>query len=62
MNQVNNFARCILVSYCKPENGEACLIVGEQKKDKMDILNAFQGADATRLYNELITQKGVNDG
>ena len=33
------------------------LIVGRQKKGKIDIVNAFQGKDAYELYEKLITKK-----
>lgn len=33
------------------------LIVGRQKKGKVDIVNAFQGKEAYELYEKLITKK-----
>ena len=33
------------------------LIVGEQKKGKVEIVNAFQGDEAWDLYQKLITKK-----
>ena len=58
-------ANCILVSY-EPTNGAdtSILIVGKKtaKKD-VDIINAFQGAEATELWNKLITRKdGESNG
>lgn len=34
------------------------LLVGEQKKGKMDIINAFRGKEAEELYFKLTTPKG----
>lgn len=36
---------------------KSVLIVGRQTKDKVDIMNAFQGEEALELYNKLITKK-----
>lgn len=51
-------AKSIIVSY-EPSNGEdyAILVVGE-KKSRMDvqIINAFQGKEATELWERLTTR------
>lgn len=39
------------------EIDDGILIVGEQKNGTMDILNAFQGPEATELYRRLTTKK-----
>ena len=56
-------AKSIIVSY-EPSTGEdtAVLVVGE-KAPKMDvrIINAFQGKEATELWERLITQKKTQD-
>ena len=37
------------------------LIVGSQKNGKMDVINAYQGKEAYKLYRKLIIQKkGAN--
>ena len=38
------------------------LIVGRQKKGKVDIINAFQGQEAEELYTKLITVKEKSHG
>lgn len=50
---------CILVSFVAPTNGDVpVLIAGRQKKQgDVDILNAFQGKEATDLYVALTTMK-----
>lgn len=53
------FTDAIIVSYdYKPEKDNAVLIVGRKKKGQaIDIINAFQGSEATELYNKLVTVK-----
>lgn len=36
---------------------KAVLIVGEQNKGKVDVVNAFQGTEAIELWQKLVTQK-----
>ncbi len=49
---------CLLVSV-DFTNGEdvGILIVGRQKKGKVNIVNAFQGQEAIDIYKKLITVK-----
>lgn len=51
---------CLLVSvdFTKGED-IGILIVGRQKNEKVDIINAFQGQEAVDIYKKLIT---VNNG
>ena len=53
-------AESILVSVTYDENDKVNLmVVGKKlKNEAVDIINAFQGEDAARLYSELITKKG----
>lgn len=53
-------AESILVSVTYDENDKVNLmVVGKKlKNESVDIINAFQGDDAARLYHELITKKG----
>lgn len=37
------------------------LIVGQQKNDTMNIVNAFQGQEARDIYNKLSTVKKVEE-
>lgn len=48
----------ILVSYVQPTNGDTpILIVGRKRPNKsLDIINAFQGDEASELYIKLITK------
>ena len=50
---------CVLVSYVKPTNGDIpILIVGRKRPNQVvDIINAFQGDKATKLYQTLITKE-----
>lgn len=55
----------ILVGYNYiKEKDNAVLVVGRQipKTTNVQIINAFQGEEATALYNKLITKKGENNG
>lgn len=51
----------ILVSVTYDENDKVNLmVVGKKRKNEsVEIINAFQGEDAARLYSELITKKGL---
>lgn len=53
-------AETVLVSVTYDENNKVNLmIVGKKRKNEsVEIINAFQGEDAARLYNELITKRG----
>lgn len=48
-----------LVSYVENENPyESILVVGEKRKNQsVEIINAFSGAEATELWNKLITKR-----
>ena len=48
----------ILVSYVQPTNGDIpVLIVGRKRSNEsLDIINAFQGDEASELYMKLITK------
>lgn len=50
----------ILVSVTYDTDNKVNLMVVGKKRpnESVDIINAFQGEDAARLYNELITKKG----
>lgn len=50
----------LLVSIDLPTNGDIpVLVVGRKRpNDSVEIVNAFQGKDATDLYNQLVTIKG----
>ena len=37
------------------------LIVGEQKNNRVEIINAFQGKEARDIYNKLSTVKKVEE-
>ncbi len=45
----------VSVDFSKEDTG--VLIVGKQKKGKVDIVNAFQGEEAWDLFNKLTTIK-----
>lgn len=49
---------CLLVSvdFTKGED-IGILLVGRQKNEKVDIINAFQGQEAVDIYKKLITVK-----
>lgn len=49
---------CLLVSvdFTKGED-VGILLVGRQKNEKVDIINAFQGYEAVDIYKKLITVK-----
>ena len=53
----------LLVSVTYDVNGKVNLmVVGKKRKNEsVEIVNAFQGEDAVRLYNELITKRVHND-
>lgn len=53
----------LLVSVTYDANGKVNLmVVGKKRKNEsVEIVNAFQGEDAVRLYNELITKRVHND-
>lgn len=53
----------LLVSVTYDVNGKVNLmVVGKKcKNESVEIVNAFQGEDAVRLYNELITKRVHND-
>lgn len=56
-------AKCLLVGIDFNDNGDVnVLIVGEHVDGKTNILNAFQGDEATDLYSKLITKKEKKDG
>ena len=50
----------LLVSITYDDNNNINLmVVGKKRKNEaIDIVNAFQGEDAARLYHELIAKKG----
>lgn len=50
----------LLVSVTYDDHNKINLMVVGKKRpnESVDIINAFQGEDAARLYNELITKKG----
>ena len=48
----------VIVSYDNQSNDIPILIVGRKRKNQsVEIINAFQGDEATELYNRLITVK-----
>lgn len=53
----------LLVSVTYDANGKVNLmVIGKKRKNEsVEIVNAFQGEDAVRLYNELITKRVHND-
>lgn len=51
----------LIIGYDFSREDSPLLVVGIQKDDKMDVLNAIAGPDAKRLFNELITQKGKKE-
>lgn len=54
--------RLSLATIITPKKDNAVLIVGRKKKGQaVDIINAFQGSEATKLYNKLITAKNKED-
>lgn len=58
---MESFTTSILVGYdYNKEKDNAVLVVGKQipKTTKVQIINAFEGKEATDLYNKLITKKG----
>ena len=50
---------CILVSFDKSEkDSSSVLIIGRRRiNESTDIINAFQGEEAEKLYKRLITRK-----
>lgn len=47
---------CLLVSVDFTQGEDTgVLIVGRQKKGKVDVINAFQGQEAIDIYKKLIT-------
>lgn len=50
---------CSIIVSADFSNGDdkAVLIIGEQSKGKVDVVNAFQGFEAIELWQKLITQK-----
>lgn len=49
---------CLLVSVDFTQGEDTgVLIVGRQRKGKVDIVNAFQGQEAIDIYKKLITVK-----
>jgi hypothetical protein len=52
-------AESILVSVTYDANDKVNLmVVGKKRRNEtVEIINAFQGEDAARLYNELITKR-----
>ena len=59
---MNNTNGAYIVSWdFSRDNDTGVLIVGEQKKGKIDIVNAFQGKEAFDIYEKLITVNKVED-
>ena len=56
-------ADSILVSYVKNENPyESVLVVGKKRiNQSVEIINAFGGAEATELWEKLITKRENNN-
>lgn len=54
-------AESILVSVTYDADNKVNLMVVGKKRpnESVDIINAFQGEDAARLYNELVMKKGL---
>ena len=55
---MNEFAQSIIVSYTCGNNADASLLLVGQKqqkegKDLITIINAYQGEEATELWNKL---------
>lgn len=53
-----------VVSVDFSEKDQGVLIVGKQRKGKMDIVNAFQGKEAYDLFQKLINkpEEGAGNG
>ena len=52
----------VIVSYGNQSNDIPILIVGRKRKNQsVEIINAFQGDDATELYTKLTTVKKSED-
>lgn len=47
-----------IVSFDFSDKDRGVCIVGQQRKGKMDIINAFQDEDARALLDKLITKEG----
>lgn len=59
---MTNLSDTILVSISFSEKDKGVLIVGRQRKNQsIEIINAFQGAEALELYKKLVTQKEKNN-
>lgn len=56
-NKIKTESILVSVTY-DAENKVNLMVVGKKSKgEAVEIINALQGEDATRLYNELITKK-----
>ena len=55
---------CVLVSIsCQGDEENAVMIIGRKAKRKdVEVINAFQGKEAIKLYEKLITKKEKKDG
>ena len=57
-NKIKTESILVSVTY-DAENKVNLMVVGKKSKgEAVEIINALQGEDAARLYNELITKKG----
>lgn len=57
-NKIKTESILVSVTY-DADNNINLMVVGKKlPNESVDIVNAFQGEDAARLYNELITTKG----
>ena len=51
-------ALIVSFSFSDADKKEGVLVVGKQTNGKVDIVNAFQGAEGWMLYQKLITKRG----
>lgn len=63
MKKNNEKIDVLLVSYHTPSNGIPFMVIGRKNNDEIvNVLNAFEGNEASEIYKKLTKSILVNDG
>lgn len=55
---MSKISEVLSVAYDSGDEDISCLVVAKKSHDKFTVLNEFYGAEADKLYHELVKQKG----
>ena len=55
---MSKISEVLSVAYDSGDEDISCIVVARKEYDKFTVLNVFRGAEADKLYHELVKQKG----